>query len=94
MSRRPITDAILAELAANPRRSAFEIAAAADSSPKTVRTVASQHSIKFGKAGAPQLLSDDNRAWLQTQAWASKCSIIDVLNAIVTDARCEAEGEA
>lgn len=87
----PKKTAILAELIKNPCRTSQEIAAAAGSTQSSVRTVASLHGIRFGKPGAPKLLTDENRAWLLEQAAAERCSLPDMLNAIITDARCEAE---
>ncbi len=94
MRKRPITDAILAELHSDPHRSAEEIAKAAGSTAASVRAIACRAQVKFGVKGPRRGLSEENSRWVWELANSSDCTFTSALNAIVTDARCEAEDAA
>lgn len=91
-----VEERVLSELRGNPCRTGRAIAEAADCADSYVTKVARQHGIRYGvpREKAPQfdlgVLSEENRAWLRAEAKRLGIAPKDAIDAIVTDARCEA----
>lgn len=92
-AREPFCDKVLAELQADPTRGALAIAKITGASESYVHDLASTAHIKVGVRGGSSIrgISRENGLFLRIEAAANKCSVKDYLNAIVTDARLDAE---
>lgn len=91
MTRGSAMQAALVELRKDPARSSKEIAAACGQSAEYVRTVARRHGISVGIKRVPRGITYVNRCWLEAEAKKSGSTYLDMLNAVLNDARCEAE---
>lgn len=88
-----ITANVLDELQRNPCRSSVDIAKVADASPSWVRKLAAIHGFKVGTRGGGRFagVSPENMRFLREEATRLNCSTRDMVNAIITDARIDAE---
>ncbi|MBU2963351.1 hypothetical protein KO516_21495 [Citreicella sp. C3M06] len=83
--------AIIAEFERDPNRSSFAVAEAAGCTANYARAIARREGIVCGRALKVPAKSTRNIAWLKDEAARLNLSVPALLDAIVTDARCEAE---
>ncbi|MBU2962735.1 hypothetical protein KO516_18260 [Citreicella sp. C3M06] len=79
------------EFTADPERTCFAIAQAAGCSAAYVRVVAHREGVTFGRALRVPARATKNRIWLECEALRMNCTIGEVIDAIVTDARLDSE---
>lgn len=95
MMRGELSQRVIAEISRDPNRTSVQIAEALGVRPAYVRTVARRNGIKYGvPRKARKRISRENVLWVHEAAQDAGCTFYEMLNAIVTDARLDAEEAA
>ena len=86
------TQTILRELQKDATRTAGTIAKIAGCAPGTVRTVAAQNGFTVGRGPGRDRMEPANRDFVASEASRLNVTFTEMLNAIITDARLDADG--
>ncbi|TNE43412.1 MAG: hypothetical protein EP341_11360 [Sphingomonadales bacterium] len=95
-ARGDIAKRIIAEIERDPFRTASEIGEAADATISYVATVSKRHGLRYGRPRkniTSAQLSDENKLWVTAQAKSLSITPGELINAVITDARIEEEGD-